>query len=160
MAKNVNRNTPPGFDALSAPQAAAVGHLLAGKSGRDTAGLVGVSEETVSRWRHTSPAFAAAMNVARHELHNEQLDSLRQLRRRALDALDGLLDAEDTAVKLKAVGLVLALDVGAPAGPLTPEQVQAEWQSERGVSESDRLMALMARSTGGTLILPYSPEAE
>ena len=159
MSKNVNRPQANTFDALSAPQAAAVGHLLAGKSGKDTAAAVGVSEETISRWRNGSPSFAAALNVGRAELHNEQLDTLRQLRRRALDALDGLLDAEDTAVKLKAVGLVLALDMGA-VGPQTPEQVAQEWTTERGISEADRLMALIGRSTGGTLVLPYAPQAE
>ena len=158
MPKNVNRNTPPGFDALTPTQAAAVGHLLAGKSGKDTAGLVGVSEETVSRWRNGSPSFAAAMNVGRAELHNEQLDTLRQLRRKALDALTGLLEADDTAVKLKAVGLVLGLDVGAPVGPQTPEQQELEWSESRQV---DLLEVIRAGEYGrpGTVILPYAPQA-
>ena len=159
MPRIVNRNTPPGYDALTPPQAAAVGLLLAGKSGKQTATELGVSEETVSRWRNGSPSFVAALNVGRAELHDSQLDALRQLRRKALDTLTELLEADDAGTKLKAVGLVLALDVGAPSGLLTPQQIASDWKSTRSVN----MLAEMAAgdfNTPGTLVLPYPPEAE
>lgn len=159
MARNVNRAQQTTYEALTPAQAAAVGHLLAGRSGKDTAAAVGVSEETVSRWRNGSPSFVAALNVGRHELHAAELDALRQLRRRALDTLTELLENGEDATRLRAASLVLRLDAGAPTGPQTPEQVAQDWADTRRVN---LLEAVLRSNVGepGTLVLPHAPQPE
>lgn len=155
MARNINRAQQSTYDALTPAQAAAIGYLLEGRTGKDTAAAVGVTEETVSRWRNTSPAFSAALNLARHELAAEQLDMMRRIRRRALEALADMLDDDDAGTRLKAVGMALRLDTGAPIGPTTPEQVKDAWADER---RADLLGAVFHANLGepGTLVFPFA----
>jgi hypothetical protein len=119
-----------GGSALTAPQAAAVELLAAGRNDSDTAQAVGVSRQTVNGWRHHNPAFIAAVNGRRREIWDSAQDRLRALAGKALDVLAAALDA-DQPVALPAAVQVLRCfkfygQVDAPREPATAEEVLAQ----------------------------------
>lgn len=154
MARKVNGNEP---HSLTPQQIDAIGHILAGRSGRETAAAVGVTPETVSRWRHTNATFSAALNVGRAELAADTSDAIRQLRRRAVDVVSEALNDADTATRYKVALAVLRLDVAATEGPQTPEQTALAWRLERHTNLLDELNDFARPST---LVLPYAASTE
>jgi transposase-like protein len=109
---------------LQADQAAALDHLLGGKTVTEAAAAVGVARETVSRWRHHDPAFQAAYNAALQSAYEAGQARLLDARARALDRLATLLDSEDEATALKAAAALLRVPVVEPTGPVSPERVE------------------------------------
>ena len=66
-------------EALSIEQHNAIDLLIYGKPDREVAEMVGVSRETVTRWRNENPYFIAGLNQKREELWRAAHDKLRSL---------------------------------------------------------------------------------
>lgn len=111
---------------LTPDQAAALDLLLAGQSVTATAGAVGVSRETVSRWRNSDPAFMAAYNAAFTAAYDAGQARLLDARARAVDTLVGLLDSDDPATALKAAASLLRVPILEPAGQTDPADIAAD----------------------------------
>ena len=123
-------------DTLSIEQQNAIDLLILGKSDREVAEEVGVSRPTVTDWRNHDEHFAAELNRRRQEVWGAHTERLRMLIERAVDALEGNLDAEDPALRqaaavhvLKAVGLY-GTNLR-PGGSTTAKAVRAEWEQRR-----------------------------
>ena len=119
----VTRGTPKPYE-LEADQAAALDLLLAGQTVTAAAAAVGVTRETVSRWRNGDPNFQAAYNAALQSAYDAATARLLDARAKALDRLTALVDSKDEATALKAAAALLRVDVDRPKGPTTAAGVE------------------------------------
>lgn len=118
---------------LTAQQWQAVGLLVAGKRQVEIAQELGVTQETVSRWRN-GPLFAAALNLAVRDAYAATIGEVRGLVRDATAALRESLYSEDERLRLSAalavLRLHLQLDSGAPGLPTTPADIAGRMKRE------------------------------
>jgi len=77
---------------LTDAQALAVAALVGGSTDTEAAKTAGVTRQTVNGWRHTNPAFMAALAQARHAVWEAAADRTRSLASRALDVVAEFLD--------------------------------------------------------------------
>jgi hypothetical protein len=110
---------------LTAEQAKVVDALAEGQDLAQAAAAAGVPAQSIRAWSRRDPVFIAELNMARRAGWDGGADKLRALIPKAIDALGGLLEAEDPKVKhaaavsiLRAVGLY-GQDL-APDGPTSP----------------------------------------
>jgi hypothetical protein len=78
---------------LNENQLLAVQMLAAGQSGRTVAKQLGVTPETVSRWRQ-NPLFNEQLNIALWEMYDITKQRLSGMATKALDAIEEAFDAE------------------------------------------------------------------
>ena len=129
---------------LTNEQIKAADLLLAGMSVTDTAGEIGVTRETVSRWRNKNSAFIAYTNQARLELYAANQDEMNRLVGRALDTLGVLLDSENDVVRLKAaLGLLKSVEI--EARPLNLETDPATVEANLFRQEKEVQFQLLKR---------------
>lgn len=111
---------------LSAQQWQAIGLLVAGAKQVEIAETLGVTQETVSRWRN-SPLFAAALNLAVRDAYAATIGEVRGLVKDAVSALKECMYSEDERLRLSAalavLRLHLQLDSTAPSLPTTPADI-------------------------------------
>lgn len=111
---------------LTAQQWQAVALLVAGKKQVEVAEALGLTQETVSRWRN-SPLFAAALNLAVRDAYSSTIGEVRGLVTDAIAALRECMYSEDERLRLSAalavLRLHLQLDSNAPALPVTPADI-------------------------------------
>lgn len=116
-------------EALTAQQWQAVALLVAGKKQKDVAETVGVTQETVSRWR-TTPVFAAALNGAVRDSYTATVGEVRGAAADAVAVLRECLRADDQRLRLSAALSILRLhvqlDATAQALPVTPADVNRD----------------------------------
>lgn len=95
---------------LNPQQRQAVLLLAQGMTGRETASRVGVTEETVSRWR-SQPEFAASLNRCFGEAIEVVQNRLRSLAGDALGTIEEVMRDQDAppAVRLSAATALLRL---------------------------------------------------
>ncbi len=115
---------------LNAKQDQVITMILAGRSQKEAAAEVGVTPETVSRWKHEAE-FTAEMNRQRKETWGAQRQRLQALVDDALQVYtDVLRAADDPKLRLRAARDVLdavGLDeIPALTGPTTPEAVEKD----------------------------------
>ena len=119
-----------GKDALTDKQGLAITLLVQGLNDTEVAEKVGVTRETVNRWRHNGDdAFKVALNAAREQVWEDALARLRALVSDAVTVLEGSVRSDKADVRvavaiLKAVGVYGA--VGKPAGPVTLRELERE----------------------------------
>ena len=116
---------------LTAQQWQAVALLVAGKRGVDVADALGVTQETISRWRN-NPMFAAALNLAVRESYAATIGEVRGLVKDAIAALKECMYSEDEKLRMSAalavLRLHLQLDSAAPSLPTTPADIARQVQ--------------------------------
>ena len=121
-------------DDLTATQQKVIGLLLLGNNQRMAAKEAGVAEETVSRWKAGDAAFMTVLANARREIWDSQAQRLRNLSGLAIDTLEGLLESEVEAIRLRAAQAVLkavALDgVAQPDDYTTRQDLQSRITSD------------------------------
>lgn len=117
---------------MSAQQQAGLALLIAGRGRAEVAGLVGVTPETVSRWRGQAE-FAAALRDAQAGARQEAADRLAGMVERALDVL---------GVELERGSIRASLFVLASVGldRLVASPVEAAKSRERGHADGEREM--------------------
>lgn len=111
---------------LTAQQWQAVQLLVAGARQVEIAKTIGVTQETVSRWRN-NPMFAAALNLAVRDAYAATIGEVRGLVSDAISALKQCIYSEDERLRLSAalavLRLHLQLDGAAPTLPATPADI-------------------------------------
>jgi transposase-like protein len=116
---------------LSAQQQQAIVLLASGKTVSETANEVGVERETVSRWKNRDALFASALSYQQAALWEAAQDKLRASVLKAAGALDELLEHEDAAVRLKAIGLAYKALSAYPhngrAETRTKNRIELDW---------------------------------
>jgi hypothetical protein len=132
-----------GATVLSPQQWTAIGLLVSGKRQAEVAQEIGVSQETLSRWRN-SPIYMAALNQAIRDCYAGTVGMVRNVVGDAVDALKGCLQSEDDRVRLSAalalIKLHLQLDATALQLPTTPAQIADERLRHMRNVELDRLL--------------------
>lgn len=95
--------------------------LLSDRKYRETAEAVGVTRQTVCEWRLRDVEFREALNLRRRELWDGQTERLRGLVSKAVDVLEGGLQAEDPRLQQSAaVHILKAVSLyGTPREPQT-----------------------------------------
>jgi len=150
MSKNLKEN-----------QVLAAELLASGKTGRAVASEIGVTEETISRWRQTDE-FQAAINSYQWEVRRTSAERLRNSMGQAVNVIESTLTDENVLPRLrlqaafKIVEMCGLLDhLAVWPGPDTAEGIeskrdQAEEQAERDreareerIASADRLYASM-----------------
>lgn len=79
---------------LSVDQRQAVEYLASGKTDAETADILGLNQNTISRWRHRNPAWAAAERAAEDEAVARTRRRLRALTARAVDTIAAVMDGK------------------------------------------------------------------
>lgn len=119
----IHRQTESLYE-LDPQQQDALTMLLSGHTVTETAAALGVTRETVSRWKHRSAAFMAAYNDARIAAYQADRQRLADLRQRAYTRLSDLLEAKDETVALRAAVAIVKIDLpDAVKGETDPEKV-------------------------------------
>jgi hypothetical protein len=146
---------------LKENQVLAAEFLAAGKTGRAVAAEIGVTEETISRWRQTDE-FQAAINSYQWEVRRTSTERLRNLMGQSVDVIESTLTDENVLPRLrlqtafKIIELCELVDrLADRPGPDTAEGIErqrerAEEQAERDreareerIASADRLYASM-----------------
>ena len=138
---------------LSVEQLNAIDILVQGRTDQETAEVVGVARETVTRWRNDNPHFTAELNRQRRLIWGDSHDRLRALASKAVDTLETSLDEGDSRVAvevLKAIGLYG--QVRPPSGPEDAELVlweeAREWAEMEFKKQRPSIDPLMAYTLG------------
>jgi hypothetical protein len=103
--------------ALDAPQLQVIDALLNGANLNAAAGQAGVHRNTIANWRHTSPAFEAAL----HDAQNDRADLLRECAvaraEVAFQALEQILQdpKSSPSARLRAAIFILSHALPSPA---------------------------------------------
>ena len=122
------RSAPVSVEGLRPRQVIAASLLVQGRRGKDIAAALGVSAETVSRWRQ-QPEFQAFM----HRLLQETIDrtklGLVSLCAESIDCMRGLLRTLNDDTTLKAVALILG-KVGPVLGVIGAEVRQTPAETD------------------------------
>lgn len=124
---------------LTPDQATALDLLLSGQTITAAAAAVGVTRETVSRWRNSDPAFQAAYNAAMQSAYDVGQARLLDARGKALDRLAALVDSPNTNYALKAAALLLRVPVLPPAGDVDPAAIEADQALKQVFTRMGRL---------------------
>lgn len=122
---------------LTAKQMNAIDLLVQGRTDREVGKQVGVTRETVTRWRNDNPYVAAELNAQRAALWQGGHHRLRGLVNKAVEVLAQALEDGDTkaAVEvLKAVGVYG--NVGEPTDATDPDLILREQAREWAASEA------------------------
>lgn len=131
MATKTKTKTDEVPSGLTDQQLITLDGLLAGLKQVDLAETLGVTPETISRWKR-DPVFQAEHNRRRREVSSLASERLRGLQLDALDVLGGMLEAGTTKDRYNAAMALLNLgkvQVDVP-GSDDPDQLALE-QEER-----------------------------
>jgi len=127
--------------ALTSSQLRAVNALAEGLTDGEAAEEVGVSRQTVSRWKLHHPLFIAALNLKRRALWAGSLDGMRSLVPLAVERLRDELKGNGLQAVRVALDLVkTALPRMSEAGPTEAKEVIAQAAQEA----DERLMASLS----------------
>ena len=138
-SKNVtksNKKSQKSESEISIQQKNAIDLLVQGKTDQEAAEEIGVTRETVCRWRNKDPEFVARLNSKRKQVWGSQVDRLRKLASSAVDVLkDNLENAEDPKLRMKAAVHILK-SIGLygaghePKGSESPREIANMWSKE------------------------------
>ena len=109
---------------LSIEQLNAIDFLIKGKTDQETAEAVGVTRETVNRWRNQHPFFKAELNRKRKEIWQTAHERLRSLAISAVEILEKALYQENFKVAIEVLKILsIHSEVKPPSDPTDPELV-------------------------------------
>jgi len=116
---------------LTDKQRLAINLIVRGKNDGVVASEVGVTRETVNRWKHEHACFQAELNSERYGLWDKSTRDLEELSAKAVEVLKAELEGENrlkAAVHvLKALGMYGHKD-NMPSGPTDPEEIKHDWE--------------------------------
>ncbi len=144
---------------LSTEQKNAIDLLVQGKTDQETAEGVGVTRETVCRWRNDHFFFTAELNKQRKAVWQSAQDSLRALVTRAVKTLETSMENGDVKAAVEVLKAVrLYGEVTAPEGhedPYLVMRTKAENLAEQELSKAGKLPFYASLSIGTD---PYEAE--
>ena len=125
---------------LSEKQAIAIPLVLAGLKDEDVAKEVGVTRQTVNKWKNQDLEFIDYLNYSRALLQNAYMDEVLALIPKAVKVLEEALEGDDPNVKIDVAKMILKEFKLKPISPLPehPEVVRAnrkeskEWMESMG----------------------------
>ena len=86
---------------LSEKQYQAIDLILQGMTDEEVASRIGISRQTVNKWKNKNPAFIAELNRRRKEIHDASRDKLIRLASKAIDTLEQEVEAGNWKVALE-----------------------------------------------------------
>ena len=92
---------------LNSKQIKAIPLLVTGMSDNEVAEQVGVSRQTVNKWKNQDDDFIYELNKQRSEIWNQFGDLYRSLIPKAIKTLEECLDSEDPKMRLGAARMIL-----------------------------------------------------
>jgi len=105
---------------MSVEQMNAIELLALGRTDQEAADTVGVTRQTVNKWRNHDTRFEVALNLKRQELWAGHADALRAMVSRALEVLAEDMGADDLRLRQTAAVQILRAagmyGLGAPQG--------------------------------------------
>lgn len=111
---------------LNEKQFKAINLILEGNGDAEIAEEIGVTRETVNRWKNQDDSFVVILNATRRMLWNSHYEHLRSLVGPALDVIETEITEKNTSRAafelLKVVGIYGS--VSFPSGPETEEDLQ------------------------------------
>lgn len=130
MTTKINRSS------LTARQEIAMNGILGGKRDKEIAQEIGVSRETVSKWRHHNPVFQAEYNLRRKQIWDANRERLASLITKALGAIEKALEMGDASVALRILRCAKGLNtIECPDGPTDVEGILRELALKRAEEE-------------------------
>ena len=87
---------------LKDQQLLAIPLILAGKTDAEVAEAVGVSRETVNRWKNHDHDFQRELRESREAHLDSHMMALTRVNKKAVDVLENLLDSDDEQIRLRA----------------------------------------------------------
>lgn len=164
MAKEITYNhipsLPDSVTRLTVRQLSAIDLLVEGKLDREVADAVGVSRETVTRWRNGHAAFQAELNRMRATVWQGSQDRVRSLAHEALETLAEAMregDVRAAVAMVKIAGLQEA--VHQPDGDSEPGVILWRQAMKRAIQE--RALAVEeGLALSGDALAPLANAAE
>jgi hypothetical protein len=143
---------------LHPAQQRAVALIAEGKTTRETAEVLGVSERSVVGWRNRHPEFIAALNHARRDRWDAEQERLRSLVGRSIDVLAAGLESPLEKTRLLAAQQVLR-SVGLFKTNLAPKGATDEEEAAIDVLTEQRRHSTKVRSARalGAVVSTASP---
>jgi hypothetical protein len=129
-----NPSTPEKAIEISRRQYLALTHLAKGKSIRAASRAAGIGRNSIHRWLKTDPAFRAAFNAWRHELHVTASARLMATAHAAVDVVRKAVEEGDARIALavlKHTGMLAASKPGACDPKLAAREITLEKQQDR-----------------------------
>ncbi len=126
MKQTGNGTTRDASESLTPQQQHAVELLMAGLTVSAVAEAVGVSRETVHRWRRQDRSFVAAMNRARRDAHEATMARLLSVWSKAADNLAAAVEQGDLKASLAVLRGIGMLEGEAPSIGSDDPEVLAE----------------------------------
>ncbi len=112
---------------LSEKQYQAIDLILQGLTDEEVALRVGVTRQTVNKWKNKNPAFIAELNQRRKEVHDAAKDKLIRLASKAVDTLEQEIEAGNWKVALEILKMAgLDYREGILFGPTNETEVYRE----------------------------------
>ena len=123
---------------LSEKQAIAIPLVLSGLKDEDVAKEVGVTRQTVNKWKNQDLEFIAHLNYYRALLQNEYMDEVLSLIPKAVKVLEEALEGDDQNIKIDVAKMILKEFKLKPISPLPehPEVVRAKKKESKEWMES------------------------
>lgn len=124
---------------LSIRQKNAIDLIIIGKTDQEVADEIKVSRQTVNSWKNKNAIFVAELNYRRNSIWESQMQRLRLLVSRAVDALNDGLDSDNERIRvtsavntLKAVGVFgRNLEI---SGSTNPEEIRQSWKRNEEIA--------------------------
>jgi hypothetical protein len=143
----------PLYKPLSPEQENVIDLLILGKPDREVAEVVGVTRETIWKWRNVHLVFIAELNRRRKELWLEAHERIGALMGKAIEVLEQAVQGGDVRAAVEVLKAVkLYGQISPPSGPQDPELAlwqQAElWAADEYHREGpaeDPTLALLVR---------------
>ena len=134
-------------DTLSDKQEQAISLILLGKTDQSIAKAIGVTRQTVNKWKHHNLLFKARLNSQRLELWSSHYEEIRSLIKLSIKVLrQDLVDENNRKLRqeaalhiLKGTGLLYA-ESFKPSGPITVKDIEEE---EKGKEDLLKIFSSM-----------------
>lgn len=123
---------------INEKQEMAIPLVLAGLKDEDVAQKVGVTRQTVNKWKNQDLEFIDYLNYHRAQLQREYLDEIYALIPKAIEILKEALESDDQKVKIDVAKMILKELKLTPISPLLehPEIVRAKRKKNKEEMES------------------------
>ena len=101
VANEIKKAPDPEPEGLNEDQIRAIPLIIEGKTDAQVGEAIGKSRETINRWRNQNEDFIKELKKAREAYLDSQIMALSATTRKAITALENLLDSEDEKIRMQ-----------------------------------------------------------